>query len=75
MTIPAACGIPRRPLTKGASPKAGNTRPSALYIAFMLFMLLLLGVGVFMLVYGSMHNSIPVLQLQRVVAATRFPHA
>lgn len=54
---------------------AGNTRPSALYIAFMLFMLLLLGVGVFMLVYGSMHNNIPVLQLQRVVAATRFPHA
>ena len=54
---------------------AGNARPSALYIAFMLFMLLLLGVGVFMLVYGSMHNSIPVLQLQRVVAATRFPHA
>lgn len=54
---------------------AGNTRPSALYIAFILFMLLLLGVGVFMLVYGSMHNTVPMIQVQRVIAAMRLPHA
>ncbi|MBQ7849361.1 MAG: hypothetical protein IJ343_06515 [Clostridia bacterium] len=35
-------------------------RISPLYIAFVTLMVLIIAVGVFMLIYGSMHNGIPV---------------
>lgn len=40
----------------------GN-RPSRLFIAFMAAMCLLIAVGVFLLVYGSIHNVLPTPRL------------
>ena len=42
---------------------AGKERPSIQYIIFLAAMLLLILIGVFMLVYGSLHNGLPVPEL------------
>lgn len=48
---------------KGVLPMAHRSRPSRLFIVFIAAMCLLIALGVFLLIYGSLHNVLPTPRL------------